>query len=404
MYINTEDTFVNRWSSCNTTANNSNSNSSNEDSGNESKSYDSRHHHNNNSSNSCSSNNDSSSDDNDNSDGNEADRDEKDSLTSDANNNINNNCNNNNNGSTSIPRRRRRVRRTKTVSSSSSQNSQSSSSSSLPSDLQSNPQQSPNINSPNVMFRPTKPDIEIELNLTLDNIYNGCIKRITYEKYAACSNCKGLGCLRTVPCIDCKGCGQIFSKRCTLCKGTGKLSLTQEKCPACCGCCFEKQIVNDFSIEIPAGINSENALHFQNEGNYIPGTQEHGSLIVRFKEIPHRIYKRDGFNLSTEVRLSLRDALCGYSLNISHLNGKQFLVKSPKGKITRPNDCVVVKGLGLPIPLNSQNGSGNNDQNSNDDNNGFGDLVIKLLVDFPPDNFFTQESIDILSQVLCLNK
>lgn len=325
--------------------------------------------------------------------------------------NTNNEINNNNN---TIPRvRRRRTRRPKqqqqfdqpsTINLSSSSSSGGSAATNL-----SSSGSSPSLNS-SAQTLPTKPiksDVEVELSLTLDNIYNGCLKQLNYEKYDACPNCKGLGCLRAVLCIECKGSGQVGEehKRCTLCKGVGKLGLLQEKCPVCYGGCFAKRVVRDFNIEIPAGISEDSVMRFAGEGNYVPDRQEYGDLVVRIREIQHPIYKRNGANLSTEVRLSLRDALCGYSLNISHLNGKSFFVKSPQGKITRPNDCVVVKGLGLPIPggydVNNGNGDGGGDGDGCDgQKQRFGNLIIRLVVDFPPDNFFPQESIDLLNQIL----
>ena len=267
-----------------------------------------------------------------------------------------------------MPRRRRRTRRSK------------------PSQQPPQSPQSQPASQPAVGMRPAKPDVEISLDLTLDDIYNGCIKCIDYEKYDACPNCKGFGCLRTFSCIECKGTGQVSSKRCTLCKGMGEFPLTQEKCPVCCGGCFSKQAVKDFRIEIPAGISENSVLQFHGQGNYVPTMKDYGALVVRIREVPHPVYRRDGADLLTDVRLSLRDALCGYSLNIAHLNGKSFSVKSPQGKITRPNDLVVVKGLGLPV-YGDQKGK-------------LGNLIIKLMVDFPPDGFFPQESIDLLNQIL----
>lgn len=228
--------------------------------------------------------------------------------------------------------------------------------------------------------------MEISLDLTLEDIYTGCIKCIDYEKYAACPNCKGFGCLRTFSCIECKGTGQFGAKRCTLCKGLGEFPLTQEKCPVCNGGCFSKQSVKDFRLEIPAGISERSVLQFHGQGNYVPTLRDYGALVVRVREVPHAVYRREGANLLTDVRLSLRDALCGYSLNIAHLSGNNFLVKSPQGKITRPNEVVVVKGLGLPV--------------CGDRGGKMGDLVIRLEIDFPPDGFFGKESIDLLNQIL----
>ena len=289
----------------------------------------------------------------------------------------NNNTNNTSSADTAATttRRRRRARRAKEGSSSTAATTTTEAAQSIGSTATAVP------------LRPEKADVEVEVSMTLDEVYNGCTKHVDYEKYDVCPECNGLGCLRFVSCFECKGSGCIDCKRCTLCKGLGKLGLTQEKCPACGGGGCAKHVVRGFCVKVPAGVCADSVLPFPGEGNYIPLAQGHGTLLVRVREVPHPVFKRNGADLSTEVRLSLRDALCGYSLNISHLNGKSFCVKSPHGKITRPNDCVVVKGLGLPV-LGTPQGS------------AFGNLVIRLVVDFPPDNFFPQKSIDLLNQIL----
>jgi hypothetical protein len=48
--------------------------------------------------------------------------------------------------------------------------------------------------------------------------------------------------------------------------------------------------------------------------------------------------------------ISLRDALCGVSFTVKHLDGRLLHITSPAGEVVRPNSFQVVHDEGMPFP------------------------------------------------------
>lgn len=64
----------------------------------------------------------------------------------------------------------------------------------------------------------------------------------------------------------------------------------------------------------------------------------------------HESFERSGNDLLTNVKITLSEALLGFSrILITHLDGRGIKVTSPPGKIIKPGDAIVVRGEGMPI-------------------------------------------------------
>lgn len=68
------------------------------------------------------------------------------------------------------------------------------------------------------------------------------------------------------------------------------------------------------------------------------------------------------------VNISLQEALFGYSGEFTHLDGHKFIVASKYNQITQPFSWNIIANEGMPL--------------KNQDNK-FGDLHVKLLIEFP---------------------
>lgn len=68
------------------------------------------------------------------------------------------------------------------------------------------------------------------------------------------------------------------------------------------------------------------------------------------------------------VNISLKEALFGAEGEFTHLDGHKFTVASTFNKVTQPFSWIVIPKEGMPIK--NQDGI-------------FGDLHVKMLVDFP---------------------
>jgi DnaJ-class molecular chaperone len=64
-----------------------------------------------------------------------------------------------------------------------------------------------------------------------------------------------------------------------------------------------------------------------------------GDVIFVCKQQEHALFKRKGADLFLEKKISLVEALCGFSLDITHLDGRKLLVKTAPGEIVKPMDA-----------------------------------------------------------------
>lgn len=78
-------------------------------------------------------------------------------------------------------------------------------------------------------------------------------------------------------------------------------------------------------VEIEQGMIDGQEIRFRAEGEpHIDG--DPGDLVLKIKTAPHLIFERRGDDLYTNVTISLVDALTGFSLDITHLDGRKVLL------------------------------------------------------------------------------
>ena len=72
----------------------------------------------------------------------------------------------------------------------------------------------------------------VAVEVTLEEVYAGCMKEITVTRYRVCSDCEGKGGSNPVKCEDCKGVG-VAVKMVQI--GPGLMTQAQVKCDKCGG-------------------------------------------------------------------------------------------------------------------------------------------------------------------------
>ncbi|XP_014254424.1 dnaJ homolog subfamily A member 1 isoform X2 [Cimex lectularius] len=178
-----------------------------------------------------------------------------------------------------------------------------------------------------------------QLSVTLEELYNGGLRKFQVEKNVICEKCEGRGgkkgALQTCP--NCNGTGvhvqvqqfgaglihQIQSV-CPDCKGDGKIIKPQD----CCVVCKGKKVVHmkkiiEFPIE--KGMYDDQKVVFSGEGNQEPGL-EPGDIVIVLEEKEHSIFKRSGNDLVMLMKLDLVEALCGFQKVIKTLDGRNLLI------------------------------------------------------------------------------
>nr|XP_019601713.1 PREDICTED: dnaJ homolog subfamily B member 1 isoform X2 [Rhinolophus sinicus] len=134
------------------------------------------------------------------------------------------------------------------------------------------------------------------------------------------------------------------------------------------------------TIEVKRGWKEGTKITFPKEGdqtsNNIPA-----DIVFVLKDKPHNIFKRDGSDVIYPARVTLREALCGCTVNVPTLGGKNIPVVFKD--VIRPGMRRKVPGEGLPLPKTPEKR---------------GDLIIEFEVIFP--ERIPPSSRTVLEQVL----
>lgn len=73
-------------------------------------------------------------------------------------------------------------------------------------------------------------------------------------------------------------------------------------------------------------------------------------MIIQLKAKTHESFERSGNDLLTRVKITLSEALMGFSrVLVTHLDGRGVRVSSPPGKIIKPDQTIILRGEGMPI-------------------------------------------------------
>ncbi|MBA0814824.1 hypothetical protein Gohar_020625, partial [Gossypium harknessii] len=101
------------------------------------------------------------------------------------------------------------------------------------------------------------------------------------------------------------------------------------------------------TIQIKPGWKKGTKITFPEKGNEQRGVIP-SDLVFIIDEKPHSVFKRDGNDLILTQKISLVEALTGYTAQLTTLDGRTLTV--PINNIINPTYEEVVKGEGMPIP------------------------------------------------------
>lgn len=192
-------------------------------------------------------------------------------------------------------------------------------------------------------------NLRIKLKLNLEEIANGCEKKIKVKRQVACDECSGTGAKNGAvqKCTTCNGTGQVkkvvntmlgqmmSATTCSTCNGEG--TTVKDKCTHCHGQgTVEKE--ETITIKIPAGVVDGMQLSMSGKGNMPPRGGVAGDLLILIEEIEDEHLKRDGLNIIYELYVTFFDAVFGTSVEVPTVDGKVKIKIDPgtqSGKILR---------------------------------------------------------------------
>ncbi len=171
-------------------------------------------------------------------------------------------------------------------------------------------------------------DMNIDMYVSFHEAIFGCEKDIEFTYKKSCKDCKGTGAkgAKLSTCKQCKGQGQVyikqgfmtFSQTCPACDGAG--SAPAESCKSCRGSGYE-EVRETVSVNIPAGIDSDNRLRVSGKGN-IGKRGTRGDLYVTFTVKPDKHFQRNGNDVYISIPVFFTQAVAGDTLTIPSLTGE----------------------------------------------------------------------------------
>jgi hypothetical protein len=113
---------------------------------------------------------------------------------------------------------------------------------------------------------------------------------------------------------------------------------TQSACSSCGGkgvTCKKKRVKEVLEVPIQKGAPDGHRITFNEKSDEHPGVTP-GDVVFVLKEQAHATFKRKGADLYIEKNISLVEALCGFEMEITQLDGRILIVRSAPGDVIAP--------------------------------------------------------------------
>lgn len=101
------------------------------------------------------------------------------------------------------------------------------------------------------------------------------------------------------------------------------------------------------TIEVKPGWKKGTKITFPDKGNEAPNMKP-ADIVFIIDEKPHDVFTRDGNDLVMTEKISLVEALTGYTARVTTLDGRSLSL--PINSIIHPNYEEVIPREGMPIP------------------------------------------------------
>jgi DnaJ family protein B protein 4 len=132
-------------------------------------------------------------------------------------------------------------------------------------------------------------------------------------------------------------------------------------------------------VKIPKGADENEIILMENKGNTLSDTCKGDvKIFIRLDNAKFPQFKRHGLDLVFEHQITLKEALCGFSFTIKHLNGTTYTINNA-GRVISPNYMKKIPNLGIQ-----------RDEHT-------GSLVIHFQIQFP--ETVTEDAIKALADI-----
>eukprot|EP00527_Entomoneis_sp_CCMP2396_P001436 CAMPEP_0198141254 /NCGR_PEP_ID=MMETSP1443-20131203/4281_1 /TAXON_ID=186043 /ORGANISM="Entomoneis sp., Strain CCMP2396" /LENGTH=421 /DNA_ID=CAMNT_0043803937 /DNA_START=37 /DNA_END=1302 /DNA_ORIENTATION=+ len=225
-------------------------------------------------------------------------------------------------------------------------------------------------------------DVNHPMKVSLEDLYNGKTAKVHVNRQVlqgeprVCTSCDGQGAVVELRRIA-LGMVQQIQRRCPDCEGEGYI-------------CQKRKERKLLEVLIEKGMRHNEKVVFRGAGDEKPN-MEPGNINFVIQEKEHELFKRKGADLLITKTLSLNEALCGFSFPITHLDGREIVVKSKPGEVIQAEAlggrpfCKIITSEGMPSRGNPF---------------VMGNLYVLFQVKFPQDGEISPEAVAQLKKYL----
>lgn len=224
-------------------------------------------------------------------------------------------------------------------------------------------------------------DKEIRINITLNELFKGGYKTISFKLKQPCSHCKGSGLGEHGKIIECPHCGgngyETTTKRtvmgfireshpCPHCGGTGKVVVNG--CKNCNGTGVEEKMTT-MDIRIPYITACHKKFIKRGAGNAGEHNGINGDLYITYNitnnnDMNFYIEENNLFTIVKNTEVNIVDCLLGADIKVKHVDGR--IINCHINQCSSDGNYYIINGEGLPKP-----------------NGGRGDLKIVVKCKMP---------------------
>lgn len=226
--------------------------------------------------------------------------------------------------------------------------------------------------------------IEHHQRVPLEMLYCGKTIKLAITRSRLCGKCNGSGSKvkgQSAKCKDCMGRGvrmvtrqlgpgfiQQMQVACPTCQGKGSYIRDEDRCDGCRGSqtVKEKKI---FEVVVERGMKDGDQITFTGDGDQSPDMDVSGDIVIVLDMERHPVFTRQGNHLLMDKTITLAEALTGFTLHLTHLDGRKLAITCPFGTVVEPTTMYSVSREGMPVPR-----TGGVER---------GDLIIKFSVVYP---------------------
>ncbi|QYK45026.1 MAG: molecular chaperone DnaJ [Xanthobacteraceae bacterium] len=216
-------------------------------------------------------------------------------------------------------------------------------------------------------------DVRYNLEISLEEAFNGKTATIEMPTNVTCEVCSGTGAkagTQPVQCKTCGGSGRVrhaqgfftLERTCVSCQGRG--AIVQDPCKACSGA-GRVQKERTLEVPIPAGVEDGTRIRVAGEGEAGARGGGNGDLYIFLTVTQHAMFQRDGADLYCRVPVSMVTATLGGEFEVPTIDGGRTKVKIPEA--TQSGKRLRLGGKGMPV-LRSR---------------ARGDMVVQVVVETP---------------------